>query len=65
MEELKTPEEVADFLRVPKTTLYRWRLVGEGPPAIKVGKHLRYRSSDLDAWTRSLEATAARKGSAR
>jgi excisionase family DNA binding protein len=53
IEKLLTPEEVASILGVPRATLYKWRLVGEGPPALKVGKHLRYRPADLDAWLTS------------
>jgi excisionase family DNA binding protein len=47
---LATPVEVAAFLQVPQKTLYRWRSVGEGPPALKVGRHLRYSWSDVEAW---------------
>jgi excisionase family DNA binding protein len=56
IERLLSPEEVAEILGVPKGTLYKWRLVGEGPPAMRIGKHLRYRPGDLDAWLRSREA---------
>jgi len=31
-------------------TLYVWRTRGKGPAAIKVGRHLRYRQSDIDLW---------------
>lgn len=48
--EFETPEEVADRLRVPIRTLYDWRLRGVGPPALRIGKRLRYRRSDVDAW---------------
>ena len=34
-ERLHTPEEVAEILVVPKETLYKWRLAGEGPPALR------------------------------
>ncbi|MFY1656667.1 tyrosine-type recombinase/integrase [Micromonospora sp. WMMD1274] len=30
------------YLRVPQETLYRWRKVKYGPPAARVGRHLRY-----------------------
>lgn len=45
-----TTEEVAEYLGVPVQTVYIWRTKGTGPRAIKVGKHLRFRASDLDAW---------------
>jgi predicted DNA-binding transcriptional regulator AlpA len=47
---LATLAEVAAFLQVPPKTLHRWRSVGEGPPALKVGRHLRYRWGDVEAW---------------
>ena len=42
-EELMTMEEVAEYLRIPKTTLYQWRSRRTGPPGLRVGKHVRYR----------------------
>ena len=47
---LRSTEEVAAFLGVPVGTMYRWRVNGGGPRAIRVGKHLRWRDSDVDAW---------------
>ncbi len=47
---LATPTEVADYLRVPLRTLYRWRYAGEGPPAFRVGRHLRFRWADVEEW---------------
>lgn len=39
---LWTIAETAHFLGVPVPTMYRWRTQGSGPPAYRVGKHLRY-----------------------
>jgi len=50
MERLLTPDEVAELLQIPKTTLYRWKYEGKGPPVAKVGVHLRYRLKDLEQW---------------
>lgn len=48
---LLTPDQVAALLGIPKRTLYVQRSEGRPtPPAIRVGKHLRYRQSDIDAW---------------
>lgn len=47
---LATVEEVSDYLGVPIDTLYVWRSRGKGPRAGKVGKHLRYRWDDVEAW---------------
>ncbi|TDX04013.1 AlpA family transcriptional regulator [Kribbella sp. VKM Ac-2566] len=43
-------DQVATYLNVPKRTLYRWRTLGYGPPGKRVGRHLRYRASDVIAW---------------
>ncbi len=47
-----TIDEAADYLSIPKATLYTWRTrrVGFGPRAVKMGGCLRYRRADLDAW---------------
>jgi len=42
--------ELAEYLGVPVATLYAWRYRGEGPPGFRVGRHLRYRWSDVQAW---------------
>lgn len=48
---LLTPQEVADYLGIPLTTLFRWRWDGgKGPRGHRVGRHLRYRSEDVEAW---------------
>jgi excisionase family DNA binding protein len=53
--ELWTIEEVADYLGVPKQTVYCWRTSGYGPAGFRVGKHLRWRASTVIAWTLELE----------
>jgi excisionase family DNA binding protein len=50
---LGTVEEVSDHLGVPINTLYQWRRKGVGPKASRVGRHLRYKWSDVDAWLES------------
>lgn len=48
---LLTIEEVSEFLRIPVSSLYRWRSAGsDAPPAIRLGRHLRFRRSDIEAW---------------
>ncbi len=49
-DQLLGPAEVSDYLGVPVTTLYQWRSHRTGPPAIRVGRHLRYRRSALERW---------------
>jgi excisionase family DNA binding protein len=53
MRRMATPAEVADYLRVPVKTLYQWRYRGSGPRAYRVGRHLRYRWEDVEAWLAS------------
>lgn len=47
---LLSAQDVADFLGVPLATLYQWRTKGTAPRAMKVGRHIRFRQADLDAW---------------
>jgi len=49
---LDTPE-AATYLRLSKPTLERLRLKGDGPRYAKLGKAVRYRRADLDAWLAS------------
>ncbi len=50
---LLTVEELAHYLQVPRATIYKWRYSSEGPPASRVGRHLRYRLEDVDTWLNS------------
>jgi len=52
LDRLLSAQEVADYLNVPLSTLYSWRYHGSGPPGLRVGKHLRYRRADVQAWVR-------------
>lgn len=47
---LLTPDEVAQQLAVPRQTLAAWRHRGEGPAYVKLGRHVRYHTADIDAW---------------
>lgn len=49
-EPLLSPAALAELLDVPLGSVYRWRSRGEGPPGIRVGKHVRYRPADVAAW---------------
>jgi excisionase family DNA binding protein len=56
LEPLLSPQDLADFLDVPVATIYTWRHRGHGPPGFRVGRHLRYRRSDVEQWiTEQLE----------
>ncbi|MDQ3326022.1 MAG: helix-turn-helix domain-containing protein [Actinomycetota bacterium] len=43
-------EQIADELGIPLRTLYAQRSKGIGPHGYRIGKHVRVRRSDLDAW---------------
>lgn len=63
VERLLTPDEVAEILGVPKATLYRWRNHGEGPESMRIGRHLRYRASAVEAFISQREIDGlARRG---
>lgn len=47
---LATVSEVAAHLGVPVPTLYQWRYKGTGPRGLRVGRHVRYRWSDVEKW---------------
>lgn len=46
---LKT-EEAAEILQVKPATLEQWRWNGKGPRFVKMGRAVRYRKADLDAF---------------
>lgn len=58
---LASPADLAEFLGVPQRTLQQWRWQGKGPRWTKVGRHVRYRWSDVNEW---LSANAPVKASA-
>jgi excisionase family DNA binding protein len=58
---LLTPSELSEMLGVPVATLYSWRYHGRGPAAVRVGRHLRYRLSDVDAWLAYSELEQGRR----
>ena len=43
-------EWLSEFIDIPPRTIYNWRLRVEGPPAYRVGRHLRFQRSEVDAW---------------
>jgi hypothetical protein len=47
---LWSAQDVAGYLGVPLATLYQWRYLGTGPTAYRVGRHLRYEPTAIQAW---------------
>ena len=43
-------QQLAELLGVPKSTIDFWRASGTGPTFSRLGKHVRYRESDVLAW---------------
>jgi excisionase family DNA binding protein len=50
-----SPAELAAYLQIPVQTVYRWNYAGEGPKALKIGRHLRYRRDDVERWLENRE----------
>jgi predicted DNA-binding transcriptional regulator AlpA len=44
------PEDIAEIFEVPLETVYQWRKKRTGPPAFRIGKHLRYDPADVRAY---------------
>ena len=55
---LVTVQELANYLGVPVATIYTWRYRQEGPPGFRVGRHLRFRWSDIQEWIAQQRETA-------
>ena len=55
-ERLWTVEDVSEYLGVPVETLYAWRKRRKGPPASRIGRHLRYEPADVRAYVRALRS---------
>ena len=49
LEEFLTAEDVSEKLKIKLSTIYYWVQV-RAIPFFKVGRHVRFRASDLDRW---------------
>jgi len=49
-EPLWGPLELSEYLGVPLGTIYNWRYRGGGPPAVKIGRHVRYVPATVRKW---------------
>jgi excisionase family DNA binding protein len=50
---MMTVEDLAEYLGLPVGTIYKQRSEGTGPPGFRLGKHVRWRRSEVDAWLES------------
>ena len=48
--ECLTNDQTAAWLNIAPGVLHNWRRQGRGPAFIKVGRFIRYRRADVDAW---------------
>ncbi len=56
-----TIHELADLLSVRPQALYDLRSQGGGPRGFRVGRQLRFRRSEVEAWIASMEDADARR----
>lgn len=52
-----TVQEVAELLRVSPATVRAWIAKGEGPPAMRFGKQIRYRPERVIEWVEQQEGS--------
>jgi excisionase family DNA binding protein len=52
---LWTVAMLSSYLGIPVATLYKWRQQEAGPPAVRLGKHIRYRPEAVREWLKSQE----------
>lgn len=45
-----TPRDICDELQIPEQTFYQWRARHLAPRAYRIGRHLRIRRADFNAW---------------
>ena len=50
LDQLLTVEDLAEYFEVPVATVYAWRHRRQGPTGFRVGRHLRFRRSDVERW---------------
>lgn len=58
--EVMTVSEVAQYLRVNPQTVYRKAKAGE-LPAVRIGRAIRFRRSELDSWLKTINSQPAEK----
>ncbi|WP_124342689.1 helix-turn-helix transcriptional regulator [Cellulomonas algicola] len=56
-----TINELADLLSVRPQALYDLRSQGRGPRGFRVGRQLRFRRSEVEAWIADMEDADARR----
>jgi excisionase family DNA binding protein len=49
-ENLWSVDDLASYLGVPRATVYVWSSRRIGPRSVRVGRYLRFRPADVEAW---------------
>ena len=57
MREVDDTKGTAEYLHTTDRTMEDWRYRRVGPPFVRVGRHIRYRKVDVDAWLASQTVT--------
>ncbi|WP_082701093.1 helix-turn-helix domain-containing protein [Erythrobacter sp. YT30] len=57
--ELLTEADVAATLRISVRTLRRWHSLRKGPPRVKIGRKIHYRSNSVQRWIENSETIDA------
>jgi hypothetical protein len=47
---MATTRELSAWLDIPEETLRWWRAHGQGPPYVRLGRHVRYPMPEVDRW---------------
>lgn len=50
MSNLMTINDLSDYLGISVNTLYQWRSKHYGPRGVRMGRYVRYRPKDVEAW---------------
>ena len=56
---LLTTAQAAEYTGLAKQTLHQKRISGGGPRFCKIGRSVRYRKEDLEAWVESFRTVAS------
>jgi predicted DNA-binding transcriptional regulator AlpA len=54
---LLTSKQVAEHFKISESTVREWRVLGEGPPFVKISRSVRYRPEDIERWAKAREFT--------
>ncbi len=46
-------KDTAAYLGLPVPTIYAWHSRGQGPPAYRIGRWLKYDPAEVEGWVRS------------